>query len=119
MSLRHGLLLALLAGSLTISTAVAAAPDLSKIGTPRPLTDPRSLVSEASPSAGPLSIADLHFLRSSWFGTWTPDGKDIVISTDLLRATIDQRLGRIDGDEVGDLGQFIGFDRVEPNRGAR
>jgi dipeptidyl aminopeptidase/acylaminoacyl peptidase len=70
--------LALLAGSLLVSAAHAV-----PVGPPRPLTDPRSLVSEASSTAAPVSIADLHFLRSSWFGTWAPDGKSIVISTDL------------------------------------
>lgn len=57
-------------------------------GTPaRPITDPRALVSEARADAGPIPLADLLFLRSSWFGVWTPDGQDIVLSTDITGRT--------------------------------
>jgi putative endopeptidase len=54
---------------------------------PRVLTDPASLVSAAAPDAKPTPIADLYFLRSSSFGLWTPDGKSIVIATDLTGRT--------------------------------
>lgn len=49
----------------------------------RPLTDPQSLVSEARAGAQPVPLADAMSLRSSWFAAWTPDGRDIVMSTDL------------------------------------
>ncbi len=48
----------------------------------RALTDPRSLVSPERQDAKPVPIADLFFTRSSWFATWTPDGR-VVLSTDL------------------------------------
>ena len=57
-------------------------------GTPaRPMTDPAALMSEARPNANPIPLADLLFLRSSWFGVWTPDGQDIVFSTDITGRT--------------------------------
>ena len=49
----------------------------------RPLTDPRSLSSESRPNAKPIPVADALSLRSSWFATWTPDGRDIIMSSDL------------------------------------
>lgn len=71
---------------------IALAPDRPGravlAGTPaRELTDPRRLVSEARPDARPVPIPDLLFLRSSWFATWTPDGRDIVMATDLTGRT--------------------------------
>lgn len=59
-----------------VPAAVSSAPA-------RELTDPHALVSEARADAAAVPISDLYFLRSSWFGTWSPDGKDVVISTDL------------------------------------
>lgn len=50
---------------------------------PRVITDPASLISARNPEAKPVPVADLYFLRSSRFATWTPDGKNVVISTDL------------------------------------
>lgn len=64
--------------------------DAGRPGTPvlsgapeRALTEARSLMSERRPDAQPISIADLYFLRSSGYATWTPDGRDIVMATDL------------------------------------
>lgn len=52
-------------------------------GTPeRALTNPQHLTSDSKPGAAPIPIADLFFLRSSWFATWTPSG-DVVMATDL------------------------------------
>ena len=53
-------------------------------GTPaRDLTDARALVSEARPDAQPIPLADLLFLRSSYFAQWTHDGRDIVFTSDI------------------------------------
>lgn len=86
---------ALLAAALATSALVANAgiaqdgldprrPGVAVLsGTPeRPLTDPKSLVSAPRSDAQPIPIADLFFLRSSWFATWTPAG-DVVMATDL------------------------------------
>ncbi|HKY79860.1 MAG TPA: S9 family peptidase [Sphingobium sp.] len=56
-------------------------------GTPdRPLTDPRSVVSQNRADAAPVPVADLFFTRSSYFASWTPDGQ-IVIATDITGRT--------------------------------
>ncbi|WP_443584168.1 S9 family peptidase [Sphingomonas sp. CLY1604] len=53
-------------------------------GTPkRAITDPRSLISPEQRNAAPIPIGDLLSLRSSYFAAWTPDGRDIVMATDL------------------------------------
>jgi len=49
----------------------------------RELTDPGSLVSGHNPDAKPISVEDVLSLRTSWFATWTPDGNDVVFSSDL------------------------------------
>lgn len=87
MKLTVALLLAASAGSalaqdVTLPADRPGTPVLA--GTPaRVLTDPRSLVSTARADAAPIPIGDLLSLRSSWFGTWTPDGRDIVMATDI------------------------------------
>ncbi len=49
----------------------------------RAITDPRSIVSTANPDAGPVPVADLFAIRGAADGIWTPDGKNIVISTNI------------------------------------
>lgn len=70
------------AQDVTLATDRPGRPVLSGVPS-RPLTDPSALVSPTRPNARPVPIADLFFLRSSWFADWTPDGKDIVFATDL------------------------------------
>src|SRR5690349_16438712 len=48
----------------------------------RPLTDPKSVVSEARPG-GAVPVADLYFSRGLGDAAWSPDGKQIVVSTNL------------------------------------
>jgi dipeptidyl aminopeptidase/acylaminoacyl peptidase len=50
---------------------------------PRELTDPRSLSSPANPNAAPVPIADLFYTRGNGGIAWSPDGKEVVISTNL------------------------------------
>jgi Tol biopolymer transport system component len=50
---------------------------------PRPLTDPASIVSPVNPDAQPAPVADLYFVRGLSDAAWSPDGKWIVISTNL------------------------------------
>lgn len=74
-----GRLLALLGFlSITPLTAYAALP-----APPRALTDPRSRVSPAEAQAPAIPVADLFYTRSASGASWSPDGKDIVISTNL------------------------------------
>lgn len=58
--------------------AVAAIPT-----PPRELTDPRSLVSVSNSNAAPVPIADLFYTRSNGGIAWSPDGREVVISTNL------------------------------------
>src|SRR5262249_46777791 len=46
------------------------------------LTDPKSVVSEAKPG-GAVPVADLYFSRGLSDAAWSPDGRQIVISTNL------------------------------------
>lgn len=53
----------------------------------RELTDPGSLVSAPNPNAKSISVEDVTSLRTSWFATWTPDGNDVVFTSDLTGRT--------------------------------
>jgi dipeptidyl aminopeptidase/acylaminoacyl peptidase len=60
--------------------SAAAAP----IPTPaRPITDPKSVVSEQREASGPVSAADLYFTRGGSDAAWSADGKWVVLSTNL------------------------------------
>lgn len=63
---------------IVVLPAVAAVPT-----PPRELTDPRSLVSVSNSNAAPVPIADLFYTRSNGGIAWSPDGKEVVISTNL------------------------------------
>ena len=59
-------------------TALAAdSPDA------REITNPQSIVSETVENAVPIPIDDLFYTRSLAGGAWSPDGKQIVFSTNL------------------------------------
>jgi dipeptidyl aminopeptidase/acylaminoacyl peptidase len=60
------------------SSAMAAIPT-----PPRPITDPHSLVSPADPQATPVPIDDLVFSRSALDAAWSPDGRQMFVSTNL------------------------------------
>jgi dipeptidyl aminopeptidase/acylaminoacyl peptidase len=49
----------------------------------RQITDPRSLTSESNTAARPIPIDDLYFTRSLAGASWSPDGKEIVFTTDI------------------------------------
>ena len=57
--------------------AAASGPDS------RQPTDPTSVTSPANPSAQPISIADLFYSRQIVPGSWSPDGHEIVFSTNI------------------------------------
>jgi Tol biopolymer transport system component len=62
----------------TVLPAVAAVPSPQRV-----VTDPRSLNSLANSNAVPVPIADLFYTRSNGGVAWSPDGKEVVISTNL------------------------------------
>ncbi len=49
----------------------------------RQVTDPKSVSSPANPAARPIPIDDLFFTRSVGGPSWSPDGKEIVFTTNL------------------------------------
>lgn len=59
---------------------VAAAP----VPTPvTDITDPRSVASAANPRAAPVPIGDLGGVRNAMGAVWAPDGRSVVVSTNL------------------------------------
>ncbi len=67
--------------------AISASPDASAqvTGSPddRPITDPMSIVPAANPNAGPVPIAQLYYTRSTFGPSWSPDGREVVFTTNL------------------------------------
>ncbi len=66
---------------LVIATAVvslaATSPDT------REITDPRKIVSAGETGAGAVPIDDLFYTRATGGGAWSPDGKEIVFSSNF------------------------------------
>ena len=61
-----------------------AASVAAQIATPaRPVTDPHSLVSPADPLAAPVPIDDLVFTRGALDASWSADGRQLFVSTNL------------------------------------
>lgn len=66
----------------SLPTATLAAPKIQDMP-PRTFTAPKSIVSPAGPVLQPIPLADLQFLRDTDGAVWTPDGREIIISTNL------------------------------------
>jgi len=49
----------------------------------RQVTDPKSVSSPANPAASSIPIDELYFTRSVGGASWSPDGKEIVFTTNL------------------------------------
>ncbi len=49
----------------------------------REITDPKSIVSEANGAAYPIPVEDLFYTRNVSGPAWSPDGKEVVFSTDM------------------------------------
>ncbi|HEV8407215.1 MAG TPA: S9 family peptidase, partial [Sphingomicrobium sp.] len=61
-----------------------AAPAIAAVPTPeRPVTDPKSLVSAADPLAAPVPIDDLIFSRGALDASWSADGRQLFVSTNM------------------------------------
>jgi dipeptidyl aminopeptidase/acylaminoacyl peptidase len=76
MKRRRGWGLALTAVGCALLIAAASPQD-------RQLTEAQGLVSPANPAAGPVPIADLFYSRSVRGPAWSPDGKEVVFSTNF------------------------------------
>jgi dipeptidyl aminopeptidase/acylaminoacyl peptidase len=63
--------------SLSISSVASTGPD------DRPLTDPKSVVSSSNAAARPAPIDDLYYTKSVFGAAWSPDGKQIVFTSDI------------------------------------
>jgi dipeptidyl aminopeptidase/acylaminoacyl peptidase len=49
----------------------------------RQITDPKSIVSTSNRQSGPVPIPQLYYTRSTFGPAWSPDGRDIVFTTNL------------------------------------
>ena len=49
----------------------------------RPITDPKSIASAVNPDAAPAPIEELVYTRSTSGPAWSPDGREIVFTTNL------------------------------------
>lgn len=72
----QGLLLTMVAAAAGIAAA-STSPDT------REITDPRRITSAEMPGAGPVPIDDLFFTRSTSGGAWSPDGKEVVFTSNF------------------------------------
>jgi dipeptidyl aminopeptidase/acylaminoacyl peptidase len=69
--------------SLLLALASASAMAQSSGPDARQITDPKTLLSAPNPLARPIPIDDLYFTRSVSNASWSPDGKEIVFTTDI------------------------------------
>ena len=49
----------------------------------RQITDPRSVVSATNAATGPVPIPQLYYTRSTYGPAWSPDGREVVFTTNL------------------------------------
>jgi dipeptidyl aminopeptidase/acylaminoacyl peptidase len=63
--------------SLLIAYAASTGPD------DRPITDPKTVVSSSNSTARPAPIDDLYYTKSVFGAAWSPDGKQIVFTSDI------------------------------------
>jgi len=69
---------------LTIALLCAAAALLAASGPgDRAITDPKSITSVSKPNAAPAPIEELVYTRSTSGPAWSPDGREIVFTTNL------------------------------------
>jgi dipeptidyl aminopeptidase/acylaminoacyl peptidase len=75
LALRAGCCIGVLYGC--CAWAQSAGPD------DRAISDPRAVASADNPAARAIPIDDLYFTRSLSGGSWSPDGQEIVFTTDI------------------------------------
>ena len=72
------ILIGLCSLALTAGTAPAEnSPD------DRQITDPKSIMSPSNPAAGPVPIPQLYYTRTVGRAAWSPDGREVVFSTNM------------------------------------
>src|SRR5215469_8971481 len=49
----------------------------------RQITDPQSIVSATNPAAGRVPIPQLYYTRSTFGPAWSPDGREVVFTTNM------------------------------------
>lgn len=62
---------------------VAASVSAAVPAPERSLTDPASISSASNPAAHPVPIPDFFYTRSNLAASWSPDGRKVVVSTNL------------------------------------
>jgi len=72
-----------------LAAAPLAAARLAESSGPddRAITDPKSVVSLVNPAARPAPIDDLYYTKSVFGAAWSPDGKEILFTSDLAGRT--------------------------------
>ena len=69
---------------ISLLAAAAASAVAAPVATPvSSITDPASIVSTANPGAKPVPLGDLGAVRGASGAAWSPDGKSLVVSTNL------------------------------------
>jgi dipeptidyl aminopeptidase/acylaminoacyl peptidase len=82
MRIRQSLALLLVTGCMLCTrSAASTGPD------DRPITDPKSVVSSSNSAARPAPIDDLYYTKSVFGAAWSPDGKQIVFTSDIAGRT--------------------------------
>src|SRR5579864_9031912 len=68
-----------------VLTLASSYPFLWAVDSPddRQITDPKSIVSSVNPVAGPVPIAQLYYTRNTFGPAWSPDGREVVFTTNL------------------------------------
>ena len=69
--------IALVVFATAIVSAAATSPDT------REITDPKKITSTEMAGAGAVPIDDLFYTRNTGGGAWSPDGKEIVFSSNF------------------------------------
>jgi len=69
--------IALLLGASCVVSLAADSPD------DRQITDPKSVVSATNPAASPVPIPQLYYTRSTSEPAWSPNGREVVFTTNL------------------------------------
>ncbi|HYX68416.1 MAG TPA: hypothetical protein VE825_04745, partial [Terriglobales bacterium] len=76
MPMKKRLLIAVFVVCATLACAVSGPDD-------RTATDPKTVTSASNPEARPVPVEDLFYSRSVFGAAWSPDGKQLVFTTNL------------------------------------
>jgi dipeptidyl aminopeptidase/acylaminoacyl peptidase len=80
---RYRILVSIFVGLAGVVFLAAADAPTSNSPDDRQITDPKSVVSVANPAAGPVPIAQLYYTRTTTQPAWSPDGREVVFSSNL------------------------------------